>query len=677
MTPPLIKRFLIAFNEHKLLSLLIFTLIVGTSIVFAIQPQSKQDKTYKLVGKFSFTHPPSISTIPGQQDQLHGRMLVSTDLLLSSKLLTEVADRVNTDQKSLAGIVKDIEIVFSDPGISTTAELISLEYSGGVNKEQSQLILRALMEEMVEYSRWLNSYQLRERIKALEERMKVVEADLTNAQESFYHYYTTQGSSLLAVQDGSLFKSITDNQVQQREIRLALEEVNGQIENIVKQLGLTPLQAYNASILSSDTTMVKLRTQILETEARLEQLGKELRPEHPKMVELSHQQRTQEKLLEQRAEELIDVDGDTSLFALDLVRQELANRLIALETHQQGLNQQLVSLGEVEGELLQEYQQFPDKQLEQARLAQEVESQRILYETILTALTDAQSAEVETVSSLVIAQEPYLVTETPEVALLRNPLLTLGGGIALGTLSVSTLILMLASIDDRLHTPSEVRKIVGNFNLPLLGQLPVITSGKSYQLALTRVKGANSAYLAFYEGIGAKISPGGTDSLKLIVVTSINPKEGKSTTAYNLAIASAQAGKRTLLLEVDLSSSSLIRESIQAVPEQDNLYFLSSAGLQQQEKLLSEMRDRFEQVIIDTPCLASYYDESLLLDPLKDGIVLVTRPGITQKSLLKETIEEFQQREIPLVGVIINYVEGLNPWSRLETEEYSQEWINL
>ncbi|MFM7790343.1 MAG: tyrosine-protein kinase family protein [Microcystis panniformis] len=48
--------------------------------------------------------------------------------------------------------------------------------------------------------------------------------------------------------------------------------------------------------------------------------------------------------------------------------------------------------------------------------------------------------------------------------------------------------------------------------------------------------------------------------MKVVVVTSITGGEGKTATAYNLAIAAALAGRRTLLVEGDLRSPSKSEE---------------------------------------------------------------------------------------------------------------------
>jgi Mrp family chromosome partitioning ATPase len=109
-------------------------------------------------------------------------------------------------------------------------------------------------------------------------------------------------------------------------------------------------------------------------------------------------------------------------------------------------------------------------------------------------------------------------------------------------------------------------------------------------------------------------------------------------------------------------------ESISLVPGIENLYILPSPGPQRQaaaiiesselQLLLKDVRGRFDLVIVDTPSLSKCND-ALLLEPLTDGIVLVTRAGITRSSLLGEAIEQLAEAEVELFGAVINGVEDL------------------
>ena len=552
------------------------------------------------------------------------------------------------------------------------------------------------MKEMVEYSRWLNTSQLRARIEALSVRLNEVQKDLTRAEEKFYRYISTQGSDLLAIQDGSLFTAITSSQQQQREIRLELQGIQGQINSLSEQLDLTPDQAYTSSALSADPIIASIRAQILGTEAQLERLQKDLRPEHPTVAKLRKEQQVNESLLQKRAAEVIGKDGIlTDLPSsrirqqsnLDATRQQLAAQLVTLQTQREGLMKQLESLVTQEQQLRSQYEKFPDKQLQQARLTQAVAFQRGIYENILNALVDAQAAEAETVGSLTVAQPP-VAQPIEQVFNRKNRTLILLVGAGLGTLAGLGTILLLAVIDDRLHSPQELREALVSRDILLLGQLPIVRNLEGEEIEPI-LADANANYLPYYERLRSTLRlVGGGETVKVVVVTSITGGEGKTATAYNLAIAAALAGRRTLLVEGDLRSLSKAEEigvtpdpnsfrepllyygakskSIRLAPNIENLSILPSPGPQKQaaaiiesselQLILKDSRGRFDLVIVDTPSLSSCND-ALLLEELADGIILVTRQAITRSSLLSEATDQLTEAEVKILGAVINYVD--------------------
>ena len=702
MALPIVKRFLISLDQNKFVGIFVFLVCLGGSVIFALLPDpEKPQSIYRAVGQLAYRMPPPAFTSTGTQLQEQGRGAINRDLLLSPRVLVNAAKKLQFNQEQIVKI-RDQDLKITFPGEvegkksnSDQPQEVLLELTAD-SQAKAELFLETLMKEMVEYSRWLNTSQLRARIEALSVRLNEVQKDLTRAEEKFYRYISTQGSDLLAIQDGSLFSAITSSQQQQREIRLELQGIQGQIDSLSKQLDLTPDQAYTSSALSADPIIASIRAQILDTEAQLERLQKDLRPEHPTVVKLRKQQQVNESLLQKRAAEVIGKDGIlTDLPSsrirqqsnLDATRQQLAAQLVTLQTQREGLMKQLESLVTQEQQLRSQYEKFPDKQLQQARLTQAVAFQRGIYETILNALVDAQAAEAETVGSLTVAQPP-VARQVEQVFNRKNRLLILLAGAGLGTLAGLGTILLLAVIDDRLHSPQELREALVSRDILLLGQLPIVRNlaGEEIEPILAD---ANANYLPYYERLRSTLRlVGGGETVKVVVVTSITGGEGKTATAYNLAIAAALAGRRTLLVEGDLRSPSKCEEigvipdpnsfrepllyygakskSIRLAPNIENLSILPSPGPQKQaaaiiesselQLILKDSRGRFDLVIVDTPSLSSCND-ALLLEELADGIILVTRQAITRSSLLSEATDQLTEAEVKILGAVINYVD--------------------
>ncbi|RMF65768.1 MAG: hypothetical protein D6742_11690, partial [Cyanobacteria bacterium J069] len=240
------------------------------------------------------------------------------------------------------------------------------------------------------------------------------------------------------------------------------------------------------------------------------------------------------------------------------------------------------------------------------------------------------------------------------------------------------------SLDATFHTLPDLQLALRQQEVPILGLLPDL-AGSDWVDGLPLVLTADSPYLEPYERLRGNLRrAAGTGGLKSVVGTSLLSGEGKTVTAYNLAIASARAGKRTLLIEADLRSPSRAaalrvtpnpnsqleplqhfdRGEFSLVPEIENLYILPSPGPQRQaaailesgevKRLLEDACGRFDLVVIDTPPLSRHTD-ALLLEPHTDGVLLITRPGFTEDGLLTEAVDQFIESEtIQFLGAVIN-----------------------
>jgi capsular exopolysaccharide synthesis family protein len=169
--------------------------------------------------------------------------------------------------------------------------------------------------------------------------------------------------------------------------------------------------------------------------------------------------------------------------------------------------------------------------------------------------------------------------------------------------------------------------------------------------------------------------------LKKILITSTIPQEGKSTVAANLACTLARRRKqKTLLLEGDLRRPNIVNqfgvgkhagicEWLSGRTESINIYKLENLGLwilpagaapqnplelMQSGKLfllMEQLEAWFDWIVIDSPPVLPLADTSLW-SRLADGIVLVTRKGITEKQQLLRGLEAIEKSK--LLGALVN-----------------------
>lgn len=187
----------------------------------------------------------------------------------------------------------------------------------------------------------------------------------------------------------------------------------------------------------------------------------------------------------------------------------------------------------------------------------------------------------------------------------------------------------------------------------------------------------------YYDSIRTNIQFSGRN-LKVIALTSSQPKEGKSATATNLAISFARAGLRTLLIDTDTRNSVMSgtfrsKESYDGLTSYlsgnaelsdvicntsvDNLMVIPSGKIppnptsliqnDNYERMIETVRDLYDYVIIDTLPLGCVVDAAIIAHS-SDASLLVTKPGINKHRTITKLKEQLEQSGAVFLGVILN-----------------------
>lgn len=696
MAAPFINRYWLALDRYKAAALTSFLGLLGISSLVALRPPAPP--LYQATGTLVQNFPLVTFTVTGNEVQQRGQGIISEEFLLSDVLLqqvsralvqqgielepAEIRDRTSLQVESGEEQIQRVRVAFTWP-----------------HREEAQTTLELLFDSMVELSRVTNRARQGAIVQALAERLPAAETELRQAEQALEAYDRLEGPAIQAALDGSLLGAISSSQQQQRQNQILLAGLNSQIQSLQRQLGMSADEAFTSSALSVDPIIAQLRTQILATETQLELLSSDLRPAHPTIQDLQNDLAAYNTLLEERAAEVIGGGKLTDLPSVNQVRQDsaldparaaLANQLVTLSAERDAMLQQQLVLAQSEVDLRQQYSSLPNKQLERNRLAQQVALKQALYDQIQAKRIDAQAAEAETVSSLTVADPPS-TTLQPETG--PHPVALMAFGSLLGLAAAGVAVFLLDRLDGVAHTPQDLQEILQQQDVPLLGMIPIlaspwpeetphlsddILSTAAYERLRTNLRLANSP-------------PEPGRALRLVLVTSSQDQEGKTVTAFNLAIAAARAGQRTLLIETDLhlpsqgwqmgvhlppgAAAEPLRyyaaqglEPIHMVPTVENLYFAPAPGPQpypaavlestEMEQFLTTARARFDWVILDAPGL-SRSNDARLLAPKTDGILLVTRPGHTEKSALETALDQLlEDEELKLLGAVINAARG-------------------
>ncbi len=252
---------------------------------------------------------------------------------------------------------------------------------------------------------------------------------------------------------------------------------------------------------------------------------------------------------------------------------------------------------------------------------------------------------------------------------------------AIGLLLAAGAGYLLDYLDDTLKNPDDVEKVAG---LTTLGAVPRIESiGPGNELAA--LMAGQSAGREAYRVLRTNLQFAAVDRpLRVLMVTSPSPTEGKSLTVANLAVALAQADKRIILVDTDLHKPRLHRvfglrnnvgittALLEEHPVADGLLqptavpglsVLTSGplppnpaellGSARMRELLAHLSAQADVVLLDSPPTVALSDAAILSTQC-DGVLLVFDAGSTRREVARRAVEALRRVNARVVGAVLN-----------------------
>ncbi len=262
-------------------------------------------------------------------------------------------------------------------------------------------------------------------------------------------------------------------------------------------------------------------------------------------------------------------------------------------------------------------------------------------------------------------------------------------GLLLGAALAVGLCFFLDYMDTTIKGEADVRHYLGS---PVIGGVPSAEmeaeSGAFDDLfALAKPR---SHFAEAFRTARTALAFSSTDkAMRSIVVTSTMPSEGKTLVSLNLAIAHAQTGKRTLLVDTDLRKPRLNKvfsidsakglTNLLAAPAEslapsevivstgvENLFFLPTGPVPPNpvemldsarfRQLLGELKGQYDLLIFDSPPSLNLVD-SLVLGKQMDGLMLVVRSFVTNKFAARQVVRQVEASHVRMLGVVLNNVD--------------------
>ena len=372
--------------------------------------------------------------------------------------------------------------------------------------------------------------------------------------------------------------------------------------------------------------------------------------------------------------------------------------------------------------------------LEHARLDREVKVNQRLYAMLKEKLEEARITEAQKVSDVSIV-DPAVMPNSP-IAPQKETAMLVGGfaGLVLGL----ALAFMMETMDTSIGTIEDVEKLLG---LSVLGVIPSVVQASDEEKSLlarfknrilpTKAKETEESYIRMivhHKPLSSvsesyrtlRINLNLKPSQKTILITSSEPREGKTTVMVNLGLVLAQKGLKTLLVSTDLRRPALAKtfgidrkpglyeviagamkldeaiksisdvmlgdihfEEIIKAPGIQNIWLLTSGSLVSNPaeifesahlpSLISELRSRFDIVLFDSPPILPIADASALASKV-DLVILCYEIGRTSKSALLRAKSQLDAVGAKIAGVVLNHITpqaaGLEPYPYYSKYKY-------
>ncbi|MBN1622142.1 MAG: polysaccharide biosynthesis tyrosine autokinase [Endomicrobiales bacterium] len=363
--------------------------------------------------------------------------------------------------------------------------------------------------------------------------------------------------------------------------------------------------------------------------------------------------------------------------------------------------------------LKKQMKELPTEELEYSRLTRELKINEQLYTLLAKRFKEAQISEADRV------QSAFVVTPAvePKAPIKPNRMVNLSVGAFLGVFLGFVFALIIENLDTSIGTIEDVEKFL---DLPVVGIIPHIeiegkiknlmslAKNKEQKAWLLRSKlipfhSSKSPFVEAYHTLRTNLKLTLLkESGKIVALTSAGISEGKTITASNFALASAQSGIKTLLIETDLRRPSLhsifgltrgpgftdciigtknwnevIRgttdfllsdmgtEKILKTPGIENLSLITSGPLvpnpldllnsPRVREILDEIISHYELVILDCPPVLLFAD-TLVISTLTDGTIIVYQVGRMARRALKRAKDQLTNVKAPVLGVVLNNV---------------------
>jgi len=402
--------------------------------------------------------------------------------------------------------------------------------------------------------------------KFIEEQLVTFKSQLDNSELALKNFKEQNKVTIINKEVEEIFKRITEAEILYNQNKTNLDAAERRLSFIQNKLALERKNLVPSITKITSPWVQQLKKQLVELEVQYTILRVQNYAEsHPKLQKLKEQiEQTKDNL---KQESLKIASGENIVDPISQI-QKFMEESITLEIQIQTYQSQEKALKEILNNYKRNLNTLPAKETQLAQLLRDKEVNEKIYMMLLQKREEAKIANAEKLASIRIIDPAKLPTKPVK----PRKGLNLIFGIMLGLIMGIGLVFLSEYLDNSLKTVEEAERIT---ELNVIGTIPKINTGLKKGIAKKLKKKRGEQAAEMFSNLVTIFIPKSPESqafrtlrtnlqlsrivtsLKTILITSANPREGKSLIAANLSITTAQMGQKTLLIDADLKRPTL------------------------------------------------------------------------------------------------------------------------
>jgi succinoglycan biosynthesis transport protein ExoP len=623
----------------------------------------------------------------GVMTQSNNYLYTQAELLKSTPILSYVLERPDIRQmrtfnridNPIGFLKKTMEV-----DVGRKDDIISLSFNSPYPTEAAQMV-NAVVDSYITYHSTRKRSTSAEVLKILQSEKNKRSTELADKLKAMMDFrqenealaYESRQGNIVIDRLQRLSTVLTEAQLTTIEYKSVYESTKEMVSDPTKLMQFIEAQRATSTYLPISDEKAELKSKLDELELGLKNRMRQVAPNHPVIAAFQSD-------IERVKAQIANLDAEFAKAQLAVAEQQY---LAAQEKE----NQIVKYYEEQRKQAFELNEQIAQYTLLQSDWEQTKEFCDLLDDRIKD-LNITEDAGVLNISILEVARPAESPSEPKKARYMALALiigLMLGGGLAL----------LRDFMDQKLHSAEEISVVLG---VPVLGIVPSMSRrDKITERGRKVLLDSKSSWAEAYRTIRTAVFFGAPKGeAKTVLVTSPAPSDGKTTLVSNLAIAMAQAGQKTLILDADfrkpmqhnifginhdhmglssvLAGTMTLREAIQSTeikgldilsrgPEVPNpSEILNSSSFAKVLKLLSNEYDR---VIVDSPPVMPVTD-ALILAAICDITLLVLRAEKSTRKVSCQARDGLLSVGAHVLGAVVNGVRNKSRYGYYSSGRY-------